>query len=500
MFALTVRADGSAQCGTGHLRRCLALARALHQAGAEVSVATRALDAVAAEVLGGAGVRIHWLPGPVVGEEEDARQTWAQAATEAPRVVVVDHYGLGAAWHETFRRCSGARVVVIDDLADRPLATDLLVDHNPRRDAAADYGAVLRAPAKILSGPRYALLDPVYAEAPRHVPAGTVDSIGIFMGGTDPAGASIEAVLACREQVGFTGAVEVVSSPASPHHPELLRVCAQWPQTTVSWGLPHLAEFFRRHDLQLGAGGGAVWERSCIGAPTIACDIADNQLSTLPAAEAAGALVWVRGAADLRLRLAAPLRELLGDTARRRSLSAAARRLVDGRGAARVAAVIACLAGASLRVRAATHADEDLLLEWANDPAVRAQAFRPAPIPADEHHRWLAARLAAPAAGLLSIVEAPNGVPVGQVRLDRTAQGWEISYSLDEAFRGMGLGRRLLRSALPDRGEATPLLARVKPGNVASQKVFEGLGFEKQEVEDSRGVHWLFRRAGTQAD
>jgi UDP-2,4-diacetamido-2,4,6-trideoxy-beta-L-altropyranose hydrolase len=153
VFGLVIRADGSAGIGSGHLRRCLALAKALRQCGAEVTLVTRALDAVAQEVLAPAGLPVLWLPGPTVGDDEDARQTWDLSAASRPAVVLVDHYGLGAAWHASIRRASGARVLAIDDLADRPMAVDLLVDHNLRADAAADYGRVLRSPAKILSGP-----------------------------------------------------------------------------------------------------------------------------------------------------------------------------------------------------------------------------------------------------------------------------------------------------------------------------------------------------------
>jgi UDP-2,4-diacetamido-2,4,6-trideoxy-beta-L-altropyranose hydrolase len=494
VFGLVIRADGSAGIGSGHLRRCLALAKALRQCGAEVTLVTRALDAVAQEVLAQAGLPVLWLPGPPVGDDEDARQTWDLSAASRPAVVLVDHYGLGAAWHASIRRASGARVVAIDDLADRPMAVDLLVDHNLRADAAADYGRVLRSPAKILSGPGYALLDPAYADAPRHVPGDTVESIGIFMGGTDPAGAAVAALVACRERVGFAGTVEVVSSPVGPHHEELVRIAARWPGTAVLTGLPGLADFFRRHGLQLGAGGGAVWERCCIGPPTIACDIAPNQLSTLPAAEAAGALVWVRGGPGLADGLAQALRALLQDPARRHRLSAAAARLVDGQGSARVAAVIAALAGEELRIRPAGPGDEDLLLRWANDPAVRAQAFHPAPITPEQHHRWFAARLAAGSDCRLWIAEAANGLPAGQVRLERDGEAWEISYSLAADFRGMKLAHRLLAATLPDDAGAKHLVARVKPGNMASVKVFERLGFEGETVTDARGRHWLFRR------
>jgi UDP-2,4-diacetamido-2,4,6-trideoxy-beta-L-altropyranose hydrolase len=187
------------------------------------------------------------------------------------------------------------------------------------------------------------------------------------------------------------------------------------------------------------------------------------------------------------------VKALVGDAARRRALSEAGRRMVDGRGSARVAAVLACAAGAALRVREAQPRDEGLTLQWANDPAVRAHAFQPAPVTPRQHAAWFRARLDNPRRRLL-LVEAPNAIPLGQVRLEQADGGWEIGYLLDPAFRGFGLGAAILRAALGAVPDATPLLARVKSANAASLRVFRRLGFREERVEDSRGPHVLFRR------
>ena len=49
--------------------------------------------------------------------------------------LVVDHYLLGAAWHSAARRAA-RRIMVIDDLANRALDCDLLLDQTFGRDAA----------------------------------------------------------------------------------------------------------------------------------------------------------------------------------------------------------------------------------------------------------------------------------------------------------------------------------------------------------------------------
>jgi UDP-2,4-diacetamido-2,4,6-trideoxy-beta-L-altropyranose hydrolase len=493
MRTIAFRADASVPLGSGHVKRCLSLARAAGAAGLQPLFVCREGDGTARGLLADAGIEVLWLP-PAA---DDAMASASLLQGREIAWVVVDHYGLDAAWHVAVRERLHCRIAAIDDLADRALAVDLLLDGNDE-DAAHNYAARLQRRARVLGGPEYSLLDPAYADAPRYAFHHPVRSIGIFMGGTDPTGACLDALGACID-AGFGGEVEVVCSPSSPRFGDLALACHARPGTRLVEGLPRLDGFYARHDLLLGAGGTASWERCCIGTPTIACMTADNQRATLPRLEQRGALRWARDEGrGLRAAMAQALLELLADAGQRRALGEAARMLVDGRGSARVAAVLACAAGAPQRVRPATAADEALTLRWANEPAVRAGAFQSDPVLPEGHAQWLRARLANPQRRLF-LAEAPNGVPVGQVRLEQAGDGWEIGYLLAPAFRGLGLGAPLLRAALAAAPGALPLLARVKPGNEASLRVFRRLGFQEQAVQDARGPHRLFRLDGALA-
>lgn len=491
MPGIALRADASVPVGSGHVRRCLALAAAARGAGLAPLFVCHERDGTARTLLADAQVDVLWLPREAQSQAADAAATAALLRDRGIAWVVVDHYGLDAAWHDALRAQLPCRIAAIDDLADRPLAADLVLDANDE-EAARTYAPLLRRRATVLGGPRHALLDAAYADAPRYAFRDPVASIGIFMGGTDPTGACLTALAACVD-AGFAGAIEIVCSPLAPRHAELAAACRGRPGTRLLDGLPRLDAFYARHDLQIGAGGTASWERCCIGSPTIACLTADNQRATLPRLEQRGAVWWARDEGDgLQAAIARALAVLLRDAPRRRALADHARALVDGHGSARVAAVLACAAGAPLRLRPARADDEALTLRWANDPAVRAQGFHPEPIAPEAHARWFGARLADPRRRLL-VAEAPNGVPVGQARLDQAEEGWEIGYLLDPDFRGFGLGGVLVRAALATAPGATPLLARVKPGNEASARVFRRLGFTEGSARDARGPHLLFR-------
>lgn len=341
-----IRADASAALGLGHLKRCLSLAQALRGQGAEVTLAWRHINLDCGPMIEAAGVSSVCIGnGQVTGELFDARDLLS--ATNGASLIVADHYALGERWHRAVRANTNARLAAIDDLADRTLAVDIAIDPNFSADPAAKFAGLLPANARLLAGPEYALLSPAYAEAPRcrmhetaHEPTrDPVRSIGIFMGGTDAAGLSAVA-LDALEQIGFPGGIEIATTQGNPHLAALRARVASRPLLTITLDQPDLADFFARHDLQIGAGGGATWERCCIGAPTLAVIAADNQRPVLLPLQQMGVLRVIADEPPTAAAIATATRELMANPALRRSLSTRAMALVDGRGAQRVATAL----------------------------------------------------------------------------------------------------------------------------------------------------------------
>lgn len=498
---IALRTDASRRIGTGHLRRCLSLADALKREGARVEFACRDHDEISRIATEG-GDTVRWLPAadgyaPAAGDpahadwaecgwQRDADETIAALRDLKPHWVLVDHYAFDARWHERVASALACRIAVIDDLADRPLACALVIDQNLHPDHAAKYAGVLTQPARILGGPHYALLAPPYRTAPRYRFRRKVASIGIFMGGGDPADFTSRVLTACREQAAYDGPIELVSSSRNPNFARHQELAGRWPNTRVLFDEPDLTGFFARHDLQIGSGGIAAWERCCLGAPTLALQIAANQRAVLPELARAGAIEWLdRDDADGQA-IGEAVRSLIDAPRRRLALVRATRGLVDGLGAARVAAVLSLAAEPKPALRGAVPEDEALILAWANDPQARSRGFQTKPITPREHHAWFKTRLANREDCVFFIAQSPAATPMGQVRFDRVDGAWTISYALDAAFRGWKLARPMLEAAieaLRTREPAARLDAWVKPDNVASLQTFRGMGFAEVLAE-----------------
>ena len=344
---IAIRADASTLIGMGHIRRCQSLATALRDAGGQTRFVCRdtgfdyspcfgeepiLLPANPCDFKAGHDAPRHgqWLG---VTQLQDAREFVAAVEHWSPDWVVVDHYAIDARWHKLVREALGCRIAAIDDLGDRTLDTDILIDHNWHADHVAKYDGRLLRPSIMACGPAYAMIDKQYASAARYQFKDEVDSIGIFMGGTDAVNASAVALQAVVE-TGFLGDVEIVTTAANPNLADLKRSVDARPRTRITIDLPNLATFFARHDLQIGAGGGATWERFCIGAPTIAVATADNQRNVLIALTQQG-YQW--GAIQLDIELiTCCIQDALSDASKRSRKAEKALQIIDGNGIERV--------------------------------------------------------------------------------------------------------------------------------------------------------------------
>lgn len=352
---IAFRADASTQIGSGHVKRCQSLAMALLRRGAAVSFVTRAGDVPAADLPGQQGFKLvdlpqaagkaasmlppgapphaHWL---TTDWRTDAADTVAALAGSQVAVMVVDHYALDSAWHTAVAEAMGCRMVAIDDLADRSMAVDLLIDHNHADDHRRKYRSVNLRQAPILGGPLYAMLAEAFENAPRNPASDPVRSVGIFMGGIDRLNLSASALVGLRSTAGFNGPVEIVTTRSNPHLAELQAAAAADGALTLTLDAPDLAGFFGRHELHIGAGGGATWERCCLGAPTIAVIVAENQRHVLRPLATMHVLDLVEEESPGAEVLGRHALALMQQAMRRAELSAQAMGLVDGRGCARI--------------------------------------------------------------------------------------------------------------------------------------------------------------------
>ncbi|MBX7199603.1 MAG: UDP-2,4-diacetamido-2,4,6-trideoxy-beta-L-altropyranose hydrolase [Rhodospirillaceae bacterium] len=476
---IAIRADASAQIGSGHVVRCRTLARVLAQRGAEITFVSRDCPGNMLAALRAEGWTVRALPAAIAGENADSDATAAALAGENADWLIVDHYGLGVDWQKHMRP-HAERIMAIDDMANRRHDCDLLMDQNFSLNPAARYQGLVPATAQLCLGPRYALLGGDYAALPyRPAVAQPVKRILVSFGGADLADMTGRA-LAALSAPEFDGIqVDLVAGPSYPHRARLETAAARRAGTTVLGPQPTLAGLLGAADVAIGAGGGTTWERARAGAPAVVITLADNQVPATRDLAAAGALIYAGAAENLSAdALRDRLRGLLADPDARQRMTEAGQRMVDGRGAQRIAEVLLPSTDDALVLRPARADDRGFYFDLANEPDVRRQSFSTGPIPWPNHCAWFAGKLADPRVRLF-VLEA-QGLPVGQIRFDRDTGGAAtLSYSLESFARGRGWGKKLVALGVETlrREGSVPITAEVRPENTASRRVFDSLGF-----------------------
>lgn len=485
---VAIRADASIEIGTGHIRRCQSLATALRNRGAEVRFACRDFGFNYESILGEqpsvlatpsgivenddhAPPHARWLG---VTQLQDSNDFIIAINQWKPDWVLVDNYAIDERWHKLVRGALGCRIAVVDDLADRLLDADLVVDHNWHEDHGSKYSRRLLRPSVMAAGPRYALIDQFYSSATRYEFRDDVRSIGIFMGGTDAINASAMALQAV-EEVGFLGDIEIATTSANPNLAHLHSMANDRSKTLISVDMPNLAAFFARHDLQIGAGGGALWERFCIGAPSIVIATAENQYGGIEALEKKGLILGVQH--NCLPPILKALETALSNPRIRLSMAEQSQLLVDGLGADRVAQRIVPLRS----LRTANVDDAIQAFHWRNALSVRKLSNNKEEIDAHGHLIWWQNAIKNP--NRILLIFELGEVPVGVLRYDLTGNEALVSVYLDPQKVNLGLGHELLLMGEEWLGDndsgIARLIAEIHDDNESSTKAFSKAGFIK---------------------
>jgi len=497
---VAIRVDASADMGSGHFMRCLALADGLQRRGARVRFISRGLPAHLQGSVRAHGHEFVSIDGVAQPPDDLAHSAWlgtSQAADAAQTAaamrdqrwswLVVDHYALDARW-ESALRGAAARIFAIDDLADRSHDCDLLLDQNLYADMQTRYAGKVPAAAQLLLGPRHALLRAEFGSlreraAPR---SGPVRRVLIAFGGMDSRNFTACAVAAMSRLAAPHLQVDVVIGASHPRRAEIEATCAAQGYTChVQTG--QMAELMLAADLAIGAGGGLSWERCCLGLPALAICAAQNQRAQVEHQAEAGLLCAPDMGDDLVAGIELHTRALLGNSLLRSAYSRAGMQAVDGHGVRRVCER---MIGDSLKVRRALPGDCRNVFEWRNDPSIRAVSQHPAELGWPEHERWFAGVLANPDRFLL--IGERDGRPVGVVRFDLDGEECEVSIYLVPGTHAAGTGRALLgvaeRWMVAERPALRCIRARVLAGNRRSHGLFVSSGYQAESTCYSKRI------------
>lgn len=274
-----IRVDGGPSIGSGHIVRCIAIAREIEKLGASASF-------ISSDQCSGDLVRSYGYDATLLGGNP-GRLSGADALSLVSvagvgKTVLVDSYGIT---DEFFDACAkeGLQVAYIDDMytfetgpLEKPVKRNVhaLINYG-FGFTEEDYRRVyMGSPVQLFIGPKYAPVRKVFREkAKQYSPREKLENVLITTGSTNPDRCLELLAEGCRKALPDVRISVVIGGNAL-----FDRGIIEHLNLEVIEEATDLSDYMLESDLVISAAGTTLYELCVLGIPTIAVPIVENQL------------------------------------------------------------------------------------------------------------------------------------------------------------------------------------------------------------------------------
>lgn len=332
METLFIRADGNSRIGTGHIMRCIEIARQYLKYGGKVSFVVA--DVESKKLLAAKGYESICL-----------NSIWDELSSETEKMVkcidenqihllLVDSYFVTEDYLMKIREKT--KVAYIDDLHEQIYPCDLLINDTifaDRYNYEAQYKAI---GTKLCLGCQYLPLREEFENVPHHTIKKQAKNILVMSGGTDPNHFLLHFLEYMPDEEKEKYIFNIVCGIYNNDYTKLAQMENE--NVHVFHNVETMKELMYDADLAISAGGGTLYELCACGTPAITYSMADNQLENVREFDRRGIFPCT---GDLRMDydyqfLYAKIHELAQNKEKRELMSINARKLTDGFGAKRI--------------------------------------------------------------------------------------------------------------------------------------------------------------------
>lgn len=338
-----IRTDGNETIATGHLMRCLTIARSLADRGAlpafivsDASSSSLLQHMMTPEEISQKVFSIIQLNTNYRDLDQEISIMQGILSSHNVTCLLVDSYFATENYLSALRQI--CRTAYLDDLQAFDYPADIVINYDivVNRDFYKKAGL-------ILTGGAYTPLRKQFSLHP-YRPWDEVKDIFISTGGTDPfniAGGLLRRMTDSKscEKITF----HVLTGPLHVHRSELLAMARQDPRIVIHEKIVEMASLMAECDLAFSAGGTTLYELCAVGVPSVSYSMADNQVPGAKAFGEAGLIPWIgdiRNNPDFFGAAMEKLLALIENPQERREQSMRMRMAIDGAGADRIASAL----------------------------------------------------------------------------------------------------------------------------------------------------------------
>jgi len=499
---IVFRADASLTLASGHIMRCLTLAQALKKKHphARVIFVCNKLPIALKEKLTQFKIELVCLPFDIDSKKyhqlDDANASSNQLMTllspkknvSAPLIdlLVVDHYLLDFQWQEQLNKyCK--KLLVIDDLADRKHQADFLLDQTLGRQAE-DYRTLVPPNCQLLVGKQFMLLRDEFTQLINHAKSKRsttkiIKNILVNLGGLDRNNITAKIIQALidyqHKNVQSNLLVSIVMTSYSPHLAKIQSIIENIHWIKLVIDCDDMANKILEADIAIGACGTTAWERCCLGLPTLAIVLADNQKLICENLANKDAVINLGYYENLSTStISDGLDSLINRPKKYLAMIDNCFKSCDGLG---VKNVLYRLTSPEVTLTRATKEDINLTFEWQSIKSIRRYSRHPEPVIYNDHYQWFLSSLTMSTRQIFIICS--HDKKLGILRLDKINGDsdnhcYEISILVAPQAQGQKIALKAIH-AIPKEYDKCEIYAYVHGKNKASHKLFQQANFNK---------------------
>lgn len=351
MPTIYFRTDGNEEIATGHIMRCLSIARACVLRHAKVCflVADETSEETLRERFAPTDqFDVHCLHSDY--RKPETELSALRSMIEKPSVLFLDSYFITKSYLNELRKF--CKVAYLDDMLAFDYPVDLIVNYDITERPTCYHQA-----ADVLIGAAYTPLRKQFQNTAYEVRP-QVRNILLSTGGTDPynvAGKLLDTIFAVENESADEASINktpydttlnaynyhIVTSRFNTHWGRLQELSHTNPMIHIHEGIQDMAAFMKTCDLAVSAGGTTLYELCAVGVPSVSFSMADNQLHAVKTMAIRKIIPY---AGDVRFTCENTINAILSflddythSYDKRKKSSQCMRAFVDGNGSARIA-------------------------------------------------------------------------------------------------------------------------------------------------------------------
>ena len=300
---IAIRVDANSEIGGGHFRRCLTLAQEAQKRGHSIKFISAQLpekdrlllkknklfydiiseknqnENITSKKIPNKFSHDKWLKLSIL---EDAKITSKSLDKFNPNWIIFDHYSLNIEWVNIVKKKhNDPYYLAIDDLDNRNLGSDFLLDQT----SIIKKERIYKVPGSLV-GPKFALISNKFdyyrnksiqkrSDSKSFILKNKNFFILISLGLYDKK--KLLPILVDTLSKMKNANILVATSSECQTLSKLKKLCQKYKNFSLHLDSKNMAELMLKADVCIGAAGMSMWERCCMGIPSLTITIAKNQ-------------------------------------------------------------------------------------------------------------------------------------------------------------------------------------------------------------------------------